>query len=58
MEVTGQAEDFLTVIDTHTSGAGRAGNVNITTGDLQATGAWKPSSIPAPSDRQEDKAAT
>ncbi len=38
MEVTAQAEDFLSVIDTHTSGAGRGGNVNVTTGDLQATG--------------------
>ncbi len=35
--VNAQAEDFLTLIDTHTSGSGRAGNVNLRTGDLQAT---------------------
>ncbi|MCW5797878.1 MAG: filamentous hemagglutinin N-terminal domain-containing protein [Nitrospira sp.] len=36
MAVTAHAEDFLTLIDTHTSGAGRAGNVTFRTGDLQA----------------------
>ncbi len=37
IEVNAQAEDFLTLIDTHTSGNGRAGAVSLTIGELQAT---------------------
>lgn len=37
IEVNAQAEDFLPLIDTHTSGTGRAGAVSLTTGALQAT---------------------
>ncbi len=37
IEVIAQAEDSLTLIDTHTSGSGRAGAISFTTGELQAT---------------------
>lgn len=37
IEVNVQAEDFLTVIDTHTSGTGRAGAVSLASQTIQAT---------------------
>ncbi len=37
LEVTAQADDFLTLIDTHTSGTGRAGAVSLASQTIQAT---------------------